>query len=48
MENNKRKRPVKSFSLAPDVLAAAEKAAKAERLPLSRWVEQVLAKAAGV
>ena len=48
MENDKRKRPVQSLSFDPEVLAAAKKAAKAARLPLSRWVEQVLAKAAGV
>lgn len=48
MKNDKRKRPVQSLSFDPEVLAAAKKAAKEERLPLSRWVERVVAKAAGV
>lgn len=48
MENEKRQRPVQSFSLPPDVVEAAKKAARRERLPLSRWVERVLAAAAGL
>ncbi len=44
----KEKRLIQSLRLPPDVLAAAKKAAEQERIPLSRWVERVLATSLGL